>query len=268
MEVGPLVPAGKGHDHLFTKAMSMRCPKCGFISFDHLEVCKKCRKNISDTSTELNGTAYDYVAPLFLQLLEKARMPEPARMAEPEAHLEEPSLFSSGDGGRSGIDTEFVLEDEPAGGQADRDGEDSDFLMDLDEFSEVSPRGEYTIDLAEKNEEDEPRMPSLDFGDLDISDLAPPATGGEVKTEKVREPALADQPVASFLATEPADSVSPQKQTAGLEDLQFNGLNLDTPARFVAGSVTGKRYSPSVRTGTALDNFDINLGDLFKGTNK
>ncbi len=246
----------------------MRCPKCGFISFDHLEVCKKCRKNISDTSAEINGTAYDYVAPLFLQLLEKARMPEPVQVAEPEEHLEELNLFSSGDGGRSGIDTEFVLEDEPAREQADSDGEDGDFLMDLDEFSEVSPRGEYTLDLSEKNEETAPRMPSLDFGDLDISDLAPPAAEGEVKTEKVREPALADQPVASLLANEPAVSVSPQKQATGLEDLQFNGLNLDTPAKFVAGSVAGKKYSSSVRTGTALDNFDINLGDLFKETNK
>ena len=34
----------------------MRCPKCGYISFDHLEQCLKCKKNIKAVSDNMHGT--------------------------------------------------------------------------------------------------------------------------------------------------------------------------------------------------------------------
>jgi len=44
----------------------MRCPKCGYISFDHLESCKKCNKNISEASADIDGTVFAVAAPVFL----------------------------------------------------------------------------------------------------------------------------------------------------------------------------------------------------------
>lgn len=35
----------------------MRCPKCGFISFDHLTSCSKCGKELAETSDKLKGTS-------------------------------------------------------------------------------------------------------------------------------------------------------------------------------------------------------------------
>jgi hypothetical protein len=32
----------------------MKCPKCGYTSFDHNDTCPKCKKNISDTRAKLN----------------------------------------------------------------------------------------------------------------------------------------------------------------------------------------------------------------------
>ena len=32
----------------------MKCPKCGFVSFDHLDNCKKCGKELSDMKVNLN----------------------------------------------------------------------------------------------------------------------------------------------------------------------------------------------------------------------
>ncbi len=46
----------------------MRCPKCGYISFDHLEQCLKCKKNIKAVSDNLHGTVFNVAAPTFLQL--------------------------------------------------------------------------------------------------------------------------------------------------------------------------------------------------------
>lgn len=44
----------------------MRCPKCGYISFDHLETCGKCSKDLSVESTTLGGGLYSIEAPRFL----------------------------------------------------------------------------------------------------------------------------------------------------------------------------------------------------------
>ncbi len=45
----------------------MRCPKCGYISFDHLEICLKCNKDVSKVSSQVEGTTYNVAAPSFLK---------------------------------------------------------------------------------------------------------------------------------------------------------------------------------------------------------
>lgn len=44
----------------------MRCPKCGYISFDHIDSCLKCTKDIKETSTDLQGTTFNAASPSFL----------------------------------------------------------------------------------------------------------------------------------------------------------------------------------------------------------
>jgi len=44
----------------------MRCPKCGFISFDHLSSCAKCGKDIAEVASELQGTSIKVETPMFL----------------------------------------------------------------------------------------------------------------------------------------------------------------------------------------------------------
>lgn len=45
----------------------MRCPKCGYISFDHVETCLKCKKDISG-KVDVVGTTYHAAAPSFLKV--------------------------------------------------------------------------------------------------------------------------------------------------------------------------------------------------------
>lgn len=135
-------------------------------------------------------------------------------------------------------------------------------LMDLDEFGEDVPEDEFTLQTDEPAKEEAP-LPSMDFGDLDISDLAPPTHETPEPIHFEEPPVLSDlEPVASLSPTPPPAPAS-SGMTTGLEDLNFNGLDLDTPAKLVTGSAAGKRFLPSVKTGTALDKFDIDLGDLF-----
>jgi hypothetical protein len=44
----------------------MRCPKCGFISFDHLTSCAKCGRDIGQVAAELQGTTIKVETPMFL----------------------------------------------------------------------------------------------------------------------------------------------------------------------------------------------------------
>jgi len=44
----------------------MRCPKCGYISFDHLETCGKCSKDLTDVVENFGGGLVRAVAPQFL----------------------------------------------------------------------------------------------------------------------------------------------------------------------------------------------------------
>ena len=46
----------------------MRCPKCGFISFDNLENCLKCNKDISDATRAFQGSTLKVATPSFLKI--------------------------------------------------------------------------------------------------------------------------------------------------------------------------------------------------------
>jgi len=243
----------------------MRCPKCGYISFDHLETCRKCEKYIGDVVTEVNGTVYDAFAPSFLRLTaEESFHAQPSSLQG----FDEPNEMADSEPDtaiREGIDTEFVLGDEEITWANDSE----ELVMDLDDFSEIAPRKEHTLDLSKESSRSESDLPPLDFGDLDISDLAPPVK------EQLDHPPLEEElemvgiePVAALSQDSPPQKKPSPVRSTGLEDLHINGLNLEAPAKFVAGSAAGKRYYPSIKTGTALDKFNIDLGELFTENKK
>lgn len=241
----------------------MRCPKCGYISFDNIDTCKKCNKLVGSLTSEINGTIYNATAPSFLKFSTDTPL-KPSIKAPKEIPAEEESPFL-----RNGIDTEFILKDD----QEDAFGADAaafsgtDQIMDLDDFSEVSPRAEYTLDFDAEADADAPQLPAIDFSDLDISDLAPPradAIPAYAQEEETAPAAL----VLDALATSPPPPPETASQSTGLEDLNFQDLELDAPSKLVSGSAAGKRYLPSVKTGTALDKFEIDLGDLFAENKK
>lgn len=247
----------------------MRCPKCGYISFDDLEVCKKCHKDIAGTVQEMNGTAFHALAPLFLQTAAPHSPRGQFAATDIDSGARGPDFDGSGEGALTGADAEFVLDDisfdDGPSVAIDKETAEADkeITLDMDGLDEVAPRDEFTLDLDADRDKGEVQMPAIDFGDLDISDLGPPAA------EKIRPPE--DEPIQIRLeepepeVAKAAPKIEPGQESP-LEDLQYHDLNLEAPAKFVAGSAAGKRYLPSVKTGTALDNFDINLGDLFAET--
>jgi len=170
----------------------MRCPKCGYISFDHLEACLKCKKDISVASEALQGGVLHVTPPIFLNLQPEEDQPEgygPAAEGEGSEDevmdadldilIDAESAEESGEGGilevgqdegeESGsIDFEISPDEDqepeiaidPGLFDDDVDIEDEVFDNQLDDTSEKST-GDVEIEVPEEL--------------VDMSDLAPPA---------------------------------------------------------------------------------------------
>ena len=120
----------------------MRCPKCGFISFDHLAACAKCGRDISEVASELQGTSIKVEAPMFLS-------GALAALSESEESFEDHAMEADGD---EGIDFDMEMEaDEEEAGEMTAAEEDVDFSFEK-EAEEFEVAEEADIGLAEPEE--------------------------------------------------------------------------------------------------------------------
>lgn len=249
----------------------MRCPKCGFISFDLVEACGKCGKNISGEAGLPKGTTTNIEPPRFLRLDAAEAEPKAPEDIEGAVELEtEEAVMDMEE--ESSQEIEFSLDDEPAWaeetgteeieinlGPADIGLEETTPAeaaeeIDLSEIEEAPPpAADFTIDQGKEE-------PKFDFAAIDISDLAPTEkeTDNLLVTESVAEVIVEETVVAKKAPAAP----SSRTESAALEDLQFEGVDLETHSISAPDATTGK-IAPSVKTGTALDSFAVDLGDLF-----
>lgn len=254
----------------------MRCPKCGFISFDREEACGKCGKNISGEAELLKGTITNIEPPRFLRFDTDKDEPETLKGVDGTAEFEtEEAVMDMEE--ESSREIEFSLGDEPGRegepeteevelnlGTADisleeTTQEETSGEIDLGEIEEAPQQEEdFTIDLGEeepaKQAVDEPKF---DFAEIDISDLAP--------AEKETDNLLVDESVEEVVVAEEAPAAAPSARTgsAALEDLQFEGIDLEPQAISAQDAAPPGKIAPSVKTGTALDSFDVDLDKIF-----
>lgn len=317
----------------------MRCPKCNYISFDEMEICGGCKKNISKFSKALHGVIYKAQVPDFLWMQKPEAAPEEdAETAEEEAE-EEIAVSEEDDGLDMGLEEtaadepeldldspaadeepqeiEFDLEGDAGGGQEpevpqqeialelpqeDEDPELDFALDDEDAAAEETGLPDLSMDMdglddlelqLDKHEAAEPsavsldkpsaakKTPekpekksakkekaapapeaSLDLDEFDLSGLMPPAAeDGQIEE-------------IGGLSLEKDSSGKGQKKGKGkqnddlLSDLSVDGLDLNAPILPPASSAAGKKMRPAAKTGTALDSFDIDIGDLLGGSEK
>lgn len=154
----------------------MLCPKCGFISFDHLSACGKCRNDLSVVAMNLHGTAVDVECRLFLgSTLKEGSSP----------HDEQPE-----EAAEAAVAVDFPFEEEESSLAADemdvRDQDDAEQKEAIGEVSveEEPPALEFELDeivlvdssdvdssaadekaVAESGQSEETEVTLLDFGD-------------------------------------------------------------------------------------------------------
>lgn len=132
----------------------MRCPQCGYISFDDRESCLKCASDLLALAGSLNGTAFAFPAPAFLAVALAARdesseeaeiveeekpdddwtgPEEPEKLGEPGEDDEEPGSWE---------DNPDLLELETFSRPGEESaGPDHLDLLDLDDPSRREPAG-------------------------------------------------------------------------------------------------------------------------------
>lgn len=170
----------------------MRCPKCGYISFDNVEKCLKCKKNIADASSLFQGSVLKVTTPVFLKLVpdeeeveEAAAESEELELAEEEFEISDPDLdiLLEED---EGTTAEVQLEMEDPDLEQSALDQLNDDLSEIEAFSEEdSGEEEVQLDFGALDEaevegafaDEEPEVTmSLDVPDelADLSDLSPP----------------------------------------------------------------------------------------------
>jgi len=264
----------------------MRCPKCGFISFDHVDTCLKCNKDISNSPSELVGTTYNVAPPSFLKIQkgsERSREEDAGiafDISKEESDVIDPDLDVLADDRDEDQDedTEIAFGDEFEGFGSLPEEEDLEIAED-DEGEEGLDLGEF--DDAFKEEEapsDEEPALNMEMPDelADISDLSAPAPEPE-DTETVSgvparassedeeddfslELDLDDIENEEFSLTTEEDQTEDEEDTLGdlsLDDLGLSEAEEEKPAP--------KQKTKSERGKMDMDadlDFDLDLGGI------
>lgn len=149
----------------------MRCPKCGYISFDLVDECLKCKKNIKSASEVLQGSVLQVPAPSFLKFRGEPKETEEnlddysgdLLSADPEFAGDEAEYFEN--------DVDFSDEDtgeiEIMADSFEEDDLKEDVTVSLFEDDD-SPEGEIEVDLSQFEEISDPEAAFL-TGDDDSS---------------------------------------------------------------------------------------------------
>jgi len=256
----------------------MRCPKCGYISFDHLEQCLKCKKDISAVSDTMHGTVFNVAAPSFLRLSTKQDEDseindvfvddlgsEDEFIDEDLEVLVEDEVLTESD---TGVDAAALRRggDTPVD---DEDLQDREIEIDLSQFEDNDDHKGAPAEIKNFQKEHVVAPLTLDLPTEldDLSDLAPPsrATQAEKSEPKpVTQRAVAgsgmddldfDLGLGDLGADLADDGSDPAKETMlALDDIDFSE------------TLTKSRAKPSGRSsGTDMDedlNFDLDLGGL------
>lgn len=237
----------------------MRCSKCGYISFDHLENCPKCHKPMNQS--QLKGTAYPVVAPLFFQPVQETEVEESGNeivdILDPDLDLLAEADDEVVDFGDSLADEQKMtmqVDDQASGGEITlSDDFERAFASGGTQKIPEPDKEELMINSSLFEEQSITAPPPLGGGTgrleipeelADISDLAPPATTDA-------RPAFGVKAALDDRSGEFADDLS-------LDDLELDDLKLPFGDQKKEGPVSMvKQEQPDL---LSLDDIDLSDG--------
>lgn len=206
----------------------MRCPKCGFISFDSQESCGKCQRELSEVTSQLNGTVALVAPPPFLAgaladiAAENASEPDTFDLETAEAEESSRTSFElepeTVELNQEPVDLDLELDDlEPT---AELTGEGIEFNVPEPAAAAESPSEELDSNEMEQYLEMPEQLPPEPEG-ADLEFAMPEPTGPELE-------APLTEPQSSAMETPAAAQVSFEPENFGIEmpELEMPELEL------------------------------------------
>ncbi|TKB05745.1 hypothetical protein [Desulforhopalus sp. IMCC35007] len=174
----------------------MRCPKCGYISFDNVDECLKCKKNIKSASEVLQGSVLKVAPPSFLKFRGEPKKSKKTHSDfsdeispvadyaddEPEFSPSDINISEDVDGEieimSGGLGTDHLqTETAHSSLEAEEEVQDGDIEVDLSQFEEVSdPEAAFLSDESEESLAENADVIEISMPEelSDMSDLDPP----------------------------------------------------------------------------------------------
>lgn len=216
----------------------MRCPKCGYISFDHLDTCLKCNKEISKASDSLRGTAFNVAPPSFLKI-----EPTPQEEVDTTADID----FEDGiDMDAIDPDLDILLDD---------DGNSDDALGEISALTDDDDTFTITDDL----DDDEEDGIAIDFNQFEDADLDDDDSSSELSMDMPDE-------LADLSDLEPS-SVAPAEDDMQLElnlddfDADLGSLGDDDDEPAAPSTPSEPPPAPAADDEISFNDLDIDLSD-------
>ena len=166
----------------------MRCPKCGFISFDHIDHCLKCAKEVEQTSMEMQGTTFNAASPSFLSNLSDNLDSEQEELIGDdfgEIEVAENDLDTlQNEENTESLDDELSLDDIDMGESAQESEEGE---VSMEDFNDS-----MTVDLGQFEDEpdDEPENNDPDPDELDDDLQSMDSSFESIEEEKLDFPSI------------------------------------------------------------------------------
>jgi len=162
----------------------MRCPKCGYISFDHVDTCLRCNKDVQKVTSAVEGTTYNVAPPSFLKFpkagsLEQEESEISFEGSQDEYDVVDPDLdvLVDGDDSEEDDDAGISFDDDFSGfGDSEEQEEEDDFEINLNDGDDDNLDLGQFEDAFEEEQPEETDEIALDLPDelSDISDLSAP----------------------------------------------------------------------------------------------
>lgn len=278
----------------------MRCPKCGYISFDHLTACSNCSRDISALVDELHGTSIETDLSLFLgsvigeeptamdlqsdeQIFVESQTED--LILDEELPQESEITIQLDEASPKHVSEESALNLEPES--------PPELTLDMDEissldlaqlgdepagFEETSDQTQMIFAEAGEFQGSQEEQLTLNLDEIDLSDLAPL---DEIQTESAAAPQIVAEPEVEPELTLDLGMDSDHEADVALDLGSFMEEDQSTPILdledFMAGTglerpedahglhelLSNKPESAAKPTKTASDTqFDLDLGDV------
>ncbi|MEW6594465.1 MAG: hypothetical protein AB1413_06290 [Thermodesulfobacteriota bacterium] len=252
----------------------MRCPKCGYITFDRVERCGKCAHDLMAVAAQLRGPMAKVAPPMFLGALVSAAAAEVAEAEPAEFDLSEEAL----DLGAAEEESLALAEEEAPQSQAAEEetaiempslsGLDLSGLMPSDEEAQAAapaetPEGEIGgLVMPETDLEEAPQSQAAAASD-DLSfnfDLTGGEGRGETELEAEEEAAGGVLDLADLLGAVPEAPATEEPAAADDEADDLSLLLEDAPAA-AASPGHPEQISLSLESSASDEDLDLTFDD-------